>query len=213
MDPISALDDRDLVRRLLKGDEGAFETFFDVYFPRLYRFAIARLGGNEQAAEEIVQATLCQVVRKLHTFRGEAALFTWLCTFCRRELGAHYRRAHREPESILLVEEEPEVRAALESLTSALDRDPEERLRRSELARLVQVALDHLPPRYGDALEWKYIHGLSVKEIAPLLDVSPKAAESLLTRARSAFRDGFTALVEGGPANRRRLLREAFGHE
>jgi RNA polymerase sigma-70 factor (ECF subfamily) len=213
MDAVSTLNDQDLVKRLLKGDDGAFESFFEVYFPRLYRFALARLGGNEQAAEEIVQSTLCQVVRKLHTFRGEAALFTWLCTFCRREVSAYYKRANREPQRILLVEEEPEIRAALESLMSAHGGDPEEELRRSELARLVQVALDHLPPRYGDALEWKYIHGLSVKEIAPLLDVSPKAAESLLTRARVAFREGFMTLMEGGSTGGRESLREAFGPE
>lgn len=213
MSPIATLNDRDLVKRLLRGDEEAFGAFFDVYFPRLYRFALARLGGNEQAAEEIVQSTLCRVVRKLHTFRGEATLFTWLCTFCRREVGAYYQRARREPHHILLVEDEPEIRSALESLMSAHDGDPEEQLRRTELARLVQVALDHLPPRYGDALEWKYIHGLSVKEIAPLLEVSPKAAESLLTRARIAFRDAFTSLVDGGPASRRLPLHEAFGHE
>ncbi|MEZ5331245.1 MAG: sigma-70 family RNA polymerase sigma factor [Thermoanaerobaculia bacterium] len=90
---------------------------------------------------------------------------------------------------------------------------PKKELRRSELARLVQVALDHLPPRYGDALEWKYIHGLSVKEIAPLLDVSPKAAESLLTRARIAFRDGFDSLVEASSVSGHGTLREAYGHE
>lgn len=213
MDPISTLSDRDLVKRLVKGDEGAFQTFFDVYFPRLYRFALARLGGNEQVAEEVVQSTLCQVVRKIHTFRGEAALFTWLCTFCRREVSAYYKRTNREPQKILLVEEEPEIRSALESLMSAYGTDPEETLRRGELARLVQVALDHLPPRYGDALEWKYIQGLSVKEIAPLLDVSPKAAESLLTRARVAFRDGFMSLLEGGSVNAPGQLREALGHE
>ena len=57
--------------------------------------------------------------------------------------------------------------------------------------------MDPLPPRYGDALEWKYIHGLTVKEIAALLEVGPKAAESLLTRARQAFRDGFGSLGRG----------------
>lgn len=213
VEPISTPSDQDLVKRLVKGDEGAFQTFFDIYFPRLYRFALARLGGNEQVAEEVVQTTLCRVVRKIHTFRGEAALFTWLCTFCRREVSAYYKRSNREPQRILLVEEEPEIRSALESLMSAYGGNPEEELQRGELARLVQVALDHLPPRYGDALEWKYIHGLSVKEIAPLLDVSPKAAESLLTRARIAFRDGFASLVEGSSVSGRASLREAFGHE
>jgi RNA polymerase sigma-70 factor (ECF subfamily) len=57
------------------------------------------------------------------------------------------------------------------------------------------VTLDCLPPWYGDALEWKYIHGLSVKEIAERLNLGSKAAESLLTRARKAFREGFAALT------------------
>ena len=43
-------------------------------------------------------------------------------------------------------------------------------------------------------LEWKYIHGLSMQEIASRLGATAKAVESLLTRAREAFRQGFTAL-------------------
>ena len=187
--------DRILTRRLLAGEEAAFEEFFQDYFPRIFRFALARLGHDEAEAEEVAQATLCQVVRKLDTYRGEAALFTWLCTFCRHEISAHLRRKQREPQRVRLIEDNPEVRAALESLLADEFVPPEEALRRKELARLVQVALDHLPPRYGDALEWKYIHGLTVKEIASILEVGPKAAESLLTRARQAFRDGFTTLA------------------
>jgi RNA polymerase sigma-70 factor (ECF subfamily) len=68
---------------------------------------------------------------------------------------------------------------------------------REELARLVWSVLDHLPVRYGNALNWKYIQGRSVREVADGLGISAKAAESLLTRARQAFRDGF-ATVAGG---------------
>ncbi len=186
--------DKALVKRLLAGDERAFEEFFDSYFPRLYRFALARVDHNPDWAEEIVQATLTKVIVKLHTFRGEAALFSWLCTFCRHQISAFYRQRKHMTQKVHLTEDEPEILAALESLTASLDGDPDEQYQKKELARLVQVTLDHLPPRYGDALEWKYIHGLSVKEIAALLDVGPKAAESLLTRARQAFRDGFGTL-------------------
>ncbi len=189
--------DRVLVGRLLRGEERAFEEFFDAYFPRLYRFALARVDHDPDAAEEVVQATLTKVILKLHTFRGEAALFSWLCTFCRHQISAFYRQRQRAPRPVDLMEDEPEVLAALESLTMSDGGDPQEQLRRKELSRLVQVTLDHLPPRYGDALEWKYIHGMSVKEIAVLLDVGPKAAESLLTRARHAFRDGFGTLGRG----------------
>jgi RNA polymerase sigma-70 factor, ECF subfamily len=52
-----------------------------------------------------------------------------------------------------------------------------------------------LPAHYADALEWKYIDEVSVQEIGIRLGLGPKAAESLLTRARSAFRDAFRALA------------------
>jgi RNA polymerase sigma-70 factor (ECF subfamily) len=68
---------------------------------------------------------------------------------------------------------------------------------------LVQVVLDALPERYANALEWKYAHGLSVNEIAKRLGVGHKAAESVMSRARDAFREGFAALTQGlAPAGR-----------
>jgi RNA polymerase sigma-70 factor (ECF subfamily) len=193
-------DDRVVVGRLLAGDELAFEDFFGIYFPRLFRFALARLDHDAGAAEEVVQSTLCRAVTKLATYRGEAALFTWLCTFCRHEISAHATRERRASHDGPLLEDLPDVRAALESLGSAASDAPDEPLRRQELARLVHLTLEYLPERYGDALEWKYIHDLSVAEIATRLKVGPKAAESLLTRAREAFRDAFATLHSGAEA-------------
>jgi len=185
---------------MLKGEERAFDAFFEGNFSGLYRFALTRLDRDEDAAEEVAQATICKAIAKLHTYRGEAALFTWLCTFCRYEISAYFRKHKTEARSVDLVEDAPEVRAALESLGAGFD-GPETMLNRRELGRLVQVALDQLPPHYGNALEWKYLEELSVKEIAARLELSPKAAESLLTRAREAFRDGFRTLT-GASASR-----------
>jgi RNA polymerase sigma-70 factor (ECF subfamily) len=181
---------------MLSGDEAAFAVFFEDCFPRLYRFALRRMDHDADAAEEVVQAALCAAISKLRTFRGEATLFTWLCTFCRHEISAYYDRIRRQPPTTELVEQTAEVSAALESLWALTGNGPEDLLRRTETARLVHVALDRLPGRYADALEWKYIDCLSVKQIAARLSLSPKAAESLLTRAREAFRDGFSALMQ-----------------
>ena len=182
------------IRRMLVGDERAFDAFFNEHFPGLYRFALVRLDGNEDAAEEVAQATICKALTKLATFRGEAALFTWLCTFCRHEISAYCRRTGLSRGRVDLVEDAPEVRAALESLGAA-ESDPGAELDRAEIGRLVQVALDRLPAHYGRALEWKYLEGLPVKQIASRLELSPKATESLLTRVRNAFRDAFTSLT------------------
>ncbi len=190
--------DRGLVRRMLAGNGESFDEFFDGHFPGLYRFALTRLDRNEDAAEEVAQATLCKAITKLDTYRGEASLFTWLCTFCRHEISEHYRRNRRPVRAINLIEDTPEIRAAIES-PSTMFEGPEDALHRSEVARLVQVALDQLPAHYGNALEWKYLEELSVKEIAARMTVSPKAAESLLTRAREAFRDVFTTLTRSRP--------------
>jgi RNA polymerase sigma-70 factor, ECF subfamily len=186
-----------LARRVLAGEESAFDEFFASYFPRLYRFALARLGGREDVAEEVVQSALIKAVAGLHTYKGEAALFTWLCTVCRREISSWLGRVGQTRE-VSLFDDRPEIRATLDVMATLDLDDPESALRRRELSHLVQVTLDHLPSRYGDALEWKYIQELSVDEIADRLGLSYKAAESLLTRAREAFREGFP-LVAGGP--------------
>ena len=182
-------DDRELVRRLLRGEEAAFDRFIGDYYPRLYRFAHRRLGGNADRALDIVQATFQKVIPRLSSWRGEASLFSWMCGFCRFEIAAVWKSDGPE-----IAEDDPAVRAALDSL-AALEDTPDVEYERKELGRAVRVALDHLPRHYVAALEWKYLGGLAVQEIAGRLALTPKAAESLLTRARQAFRDAFTELA------------------
>ena len=185
----------ELVRRMLGGDEGAFDEFFADYFPRLFRFTVLRL-PDPDAAEDIVQASLIAGVRHLSSWRGEATLFTWLCTICRREISAWEMRTSRRV-TVSLADDDPSLRAALDSLAAAAEA-PDAGLARADTGRIVQLALDHLPPRYSRALEWKYLEELSVDDIAGRLQCTPKAAESLLTRARAAFRDAFAAVQAAG---------------
>jgi len=187
-------EDRKLAARLVKGDERAFDFFVDEYYPRLFRFAFSRVGRNADVAQDIVQNTFTNVIRKIGNYRGEAALFTWLCTFCRYEIAAYWRRKGRRPPEVELVEDSPNARAVLETL-GALTEGTVAHFEREELARMVWAVLDHLPVKYGNALQWKYIQGFSVREIASRLGASPKAVESLLTRARQAFREGFAAVA------------------
>lgn len=65
-----------------------------------------------------------------------------------------------------------------------------------ETAERVHAALDRLPPSYARAVEWRYLEGLEVTEIALRLKLSYKAAESLLSRARKAFRETYESLME-----------------
>jgi RNA polymerase sigma-70 factor (ECF subfamily) len=131
----------------------------------------------------------------MDTYRGEAPLFTWLCTFCRYEISKQRKARHRAQGDVPLVEEDPSVKAALDSLLAHTSEDPDISVHRSEIRRLIMVAMDHLPSLYADTLEFKYLRDMPVTEIATQIGKSPKATESILTRARAAFRDSFTTLV------------------
>ena len=185
--------DRSLAARAAAGDQGAFDEFFKEYFPRLFRFTLSRVDNDAELAEEIVQRTMCIVVRKMSTYRGEALLFTWLCQICRNETISVYRQRKLEFHEDIPIEDHPGVQAALES-AAANDYRPESARRREEIAHFVRVTLEHLPANYATALEMKYVQGHSVKEIAARLKVGDKAAESILTRARVAFKDRFRAI-------------------
>lgn len=186
----SVPDDLNLVDRMLAGDESAFESFFEGYFPALFRFTLSRV-KDQDLARELVQSTLCKAIQAIHRFRREAPLSSWVFTICRNEISAHFRRLKRQPPPVEIVEEVAEIQEALNSFGATID-DPDRALQRKELARQVHGVLDRLPPRHGLALEWKYLEGLSVKEIALRLNVGPKAAESLLGRARKAFVEIFS---------------------
>jgi RNA polymerase sigma-70 factor (ECF subfamily) len=187
--------DRALARRILDGDDAAFRDLFDRFFPRLYRFALARLPGDPEAAQDVVQQTFCRALEGLDAYRGEAALYTWFCQICRNVIVDHFRRSGRGAGRVVLLEDEPNARAILESLAAPASDEPESRALREQLCRIVAATLDALPGRYGEALEWKYIDGLSVREIAARLELGEKATESLLTRARESFRDAIGGMT------------------
>ena len=190
------LDDKKLVKQLLAGDERAFDCFFEENFARLYRFAIPRLTDDPEGAREVVQITLTRAIRNLHTYRAESALFTWMCAICRNEINDWLSRQGRYRDHIVLVEDLPEVQAAVDSFQAPMEDSPEQQYQRVEGMRLIQVALDRLPANYGNVLEWKYVEGHSVKEISARLEIGTEATQSLLARAKRAFADVYTSMTD-----------------
>ena len=191
--PETPAEERDLLDRMQAGEESAFEVFADRYVAGLYRFALRRLAGDREIARDVVQSTVCRVIEKLDSYRAESSLFTWLCAVCRNEIAAHFRRLDRRPREVGLDERTAELDAA-RSLSPPPD-GPEERFGLLERRERVHLALDLVPPDYARAVEWRYLEDLPVTEIARRLGTSYKAAESLLSRARAAFRAAYESLA------------------
>lgn len=197
--------DQELVRRILAGDRRAFDEFADDYLPQLYRFASRRLAGDREATAEVVQSTTCKALSKLAGFRGEAALMTWLCAVCRNEIAAHFRelgKRRSETEFDTVEQASPDIVHGSTPVAQSGFEGPERAAVRRESAQRVHDLLDRMPPRYASVLEMKYLQDISVREIAARLEISAKAAESLLTRARNAFRGSWGELsAEASAAN------------
>jgi RNA polymerase sigma-70 factor, ECF subfamily len=183
--------DRALVARMGAGDQRAFDEFFHSCAPRLAAFAARRSGLDAASVEDVVQNTLVKAVRNLASYRGEAALFTWLTEICRHELADVFRKAARRPGHDSLDDLNSASRHA--QLRVPAQHEPtlqiETEMRRTAVIR----ALKALPERYALALEAKYRDGFSVDEIANLLGLTSTAAQSLLARARDAFRERWSS--------------------
>jgi len=186
-------DDLALVRRMLAGEQAAFTDFGDRYLLAVYRFTLSRLAGERELARDLAQAALCKALAHLDSFRGDASLLTWLCSCARNEILMHQRSMRSRG---VQVSGERALEAGVEG-NGHRPESPEHALLRGESGELVHLSLDLLPARYARALEWKYLEDLPVKEIAARLEVAPKAADSLLARARQAFRHVYDDLARG----------------
>ncbi len=182
------------MRAVLTGDSTAFDAFFNDYFPKLYRFVLPRVEYSIADAQDLCQETLMRALQRLGTYRGEAALYSWICQIAANQVSDFWQQRRRDGARVVFAEDDPDVQAVLATLRAAESDSPEAQRFHAEIPRIVQATLDNLPGRLGDALEWKYLDGLAVVDIAFRLGVSTAAAQSLLQRARAAFREAFTAI-------------------
>jgi RNA polymerase sigma-70 factor (ECF subfamily) len=194
------LDEQDLVDRMRRGDQRAFDHFFDAYAARLGAFAARRASLDAAALEDVVQVTMINAMRGLGSFRGGSALFTWLCQICRNHLADVRRKTERQPKVQSL--DELEARQPPGTVVELTDyRDPLDECADDSTRGAVRRTVNQLPASYSRILELRFGDDLTVPEIAKVLQLSESAAESRLSRARQAFREswsgGETAAAQG----------------
>lgn len=157
------------------GDPEAARWLVDHVGPVVYGFLHVRVGGDPAVAEDLLAETLIEVLRAAPGFRGDAEVTTWACAIARRRLLRHWERERRRTS---LRERLEAVRPTPSALTADRYAD------RDEVVR----ALGTLNAVHRQVLSMKYLDGASVAEIATVLGRSPVQVQSLLQRARDAFR-------------------------
>ena len=174
-------EERRLCREAAAGDVRAWQRLYDSAFDRLFAYVQWRCGGRRDWAEDIVQETWLVAVRKLADFRAEQATFlAWLRGIAAQLLRNYFRKVRTFPRSL---EESIQERVG----PMEIREDPAER---------IAQALARLPEHYERVLRAKYLDQLSVETIAREAEQTPKAIESLLSRARAAFRQAYETMQE-----------------
>lgn len=180
-----------LVSKLVLMDERAWDFLCHTYASPLLRLIDAHFGCGRSTAEDIVQMAFLRCVRSIGTCDpARGRLYPWLKAVAVNEARSTLR--HRNPDGLPLSQLPPETAAAV---LDALDGAPlpEELLARADVRARVEETLLELNERFRMALDRKYLRGWKVAEIAAEAGITEKAAESLLTRARTAFRETFAA--------------------
>ena len=170
--------ERGLRSAVLAGDERAWRTWYDECFAGLYAYVLWRCAGVRDLADDIVQETWLTAVRRVRTFDPDRARFaTWLRGIAANMLRNHFRRARsKQP---------------LQGLDGVDQPAPADTGRERDTAERIGRALARLHERYEAVLQAKYLEQQSVEQIADAWKDTPKAIESLLARARQAFREAF----------------------
>jgi RNA polymerase sigma-70 factor (ECF subfamily) len=170
-----------IVKEVLSGKRGAATRFYKQYAMKLRRYLATKL--PEAEIEEVLQDTFLSAFDSLPLYRGEASLLSWLISIARHEVADFYRKKY--------------VRMAVEQTSPLFENmvsetlSPEFVYEKKKLEKKFFTVYRGLTEQHRDVLSYRYELSMSVKEIAQRMDLSFKATESLLFRARLAFRTAY----------------------
>ena len=170
-----------LVEEVLAGKKGSATKFYKSFAPKLRRYLVSKM--SEVDVEEILQDTFLSAFDSLSLYRGESSVSTWLISIARHEVADFYRKKY--------------VRRVVEKTAPLFDNmvsemfTPEFAWEKDKVEKRFFSTYRALSTQYQDVLSYRYELSMSVKEIAERMKISFKATESLLFRARLAFRESY----------------------
>lgn len=187
----AALSDEEVVRRVQAGERALFEVLLRRHDRRVYRTVRAIL-RDEDEVEDAMQQAWIQVFLHLSEFQGNAAFSTWLVRIAANEALQRIRK--RGPLApVPMSGEEEDVMSPGEN--------PEDRAAAREAIRMLERAVDALPPHHRLVFMLREVEGLSTADTAAALGIHEDAAKVRLHRARAVLRQTLEQTMDGAAAD------------
>lgn len=179
-----------LIQALQRGDNEAYSQVLRQYGPMLLGYA-ARLVGNRDDAEEVVQEAIVSIYKSIERFKGECSIRSWLFRIVHHKAVDHLRknaRFVRSPNN----DDEPMAeyftkKGRWNAPVFEWDNSPEAHVNARQMLAIVRKQLDNLPHNYRDMLLMREVYKLDTTEICNALDITPVHARVMLHRARQAL--------------------------
>jgi RNA polymerase sigma-70 factor (ECF subfamily) len=187
------LDERQLVRRVLEGDERARMEFYRAYEQKLYSFCVYTLGHNDPEIEDILQEVFLVAFEKLRGFEFRSSLDTWLTQICIHKCYRYFRKRSR-----LVSQADEDLEKLLHS--RALEKaDQAERSREQEERRKIfRQAMDRMGERCRKILEMRTQVGASYIEIGRRMKIPIGTVMSRLARCTQTLKGEVERLLKEG---------------
>ena len=197
VDRLASHCDADLIEALRVGEPAAAEQLVATYGDRAYRLAV-RMTGNREDAEEALQDAFWNVIRKIDTFRGEAAFGSWVYRIVTNAAYQKLRRRAQKGAEIPLddvlpvFDQDGRHASAITDWSSSAD---DVALRR-ELRDVLGSAIAELPPDYRAAIVLRDVEGMSTIEVAEALGITVATVKTRTHRARLRLRQRLSSFMQ-----------------
>jgi RNA polymerase sigma-70 factor (ECF subfamily) len=172
--------DEAITSRVLAGETYLFEVLMRRHNRRVSR-AIRALLNLESEVEDVMQETYVRALANLQQLRGASSLSSWLIQIAVNEALVRLRQQRKFVPLGVGIDKIEEARSGREESRAA---DPEEAASRGELIRLLETAVDELPPRYRLVFVLREVEGMSTRDTATALNLSKDVVKTRLRRAK-----------------------------
>lgn len=186
--------DKELVKRVQKGDLAAFDMLFSRYQTKIVNL-ISRYVRDSEEVQDVAQEAFIKAYRALPRFRGDSAFYTWLYRIAINTAKNHLVARSRRPPSVDVDVDDADFRDDADMLRES--EDPESALARDQLRATIDTALQDLPDDLRSALTLREFDGLSYEQIAQVLDCPVGTVRSRIFRAREFVDQRIDPLMQG----------------
>ena len=176
--------DKELVRRVQKGDRRAFDLLFSRYQFKIMNL-VSRYLREPEDVQDVTQEAFIKAFRALPRFRGESAFYTWLYRIAINTAKNHIVARSRRPPGVDVEVDEAEFYDGGEALKDL--ENPEASLARDELSSAIDEAISDLPDDLRSAVTLREFDGLTYEQIAEIMDCPVGTVRSRIFRAREAI--------------------------